>query len=85
MCLASVWSHAGTLQLAPIMKMNLATLGPCIRWMILLYGTPVLYAPRKWMKWKNIIETFFSFSMDTSRLGDSTAGWSLLALTRAIH
>ena len=41
-------------QLAPIMKMNLATLGPCIRWMILIYGTPVLYAPKKWMKFKNI-------------------------------
>lgn len=44
-------------QLAPIMKMNLATLGPCIRWMILLYGTPVLYAPKKWMKFKNIKAT----------------------------
>lgn len=41
-------------QLAPIMKMKLATLGPCIRWMILLYGTPVLYAPKKWMKFTNI-------------------------------
>ena len=41
-------------QLAPIMKMNLATLGPCIRWMILLYGTPVLYAPKKWMRFTNI-------------------------------
>lgn len=41
-------------QLAPIMKMNLATLGPCIRWMILLYGVPVLYAPKKWMKFTNI-------------------------------
>lgn len=44
-------------QLAPIMKMNLATLGPCIRWMILLYGTPVLYAPKKWMKFTNIKAT----------------------------
>lgn len=41
-------------QLAPIMKMNLATLGPCIRWMILLYGVPVLYAPKKWVRFKNI-------------------------------
>ena len=41
-------------QLAPIMKMNRATLGPCIRWMILLYGVPVLYAPKKWMKFVNI-------------------------------
>lgn len=44
-------------QLAPIMKMNLATLGPAIRWMILLYGVPVLYAPKKWMKFKNIKAT----------------------------
>lgn len=44
-------------QLAPIMKMNLATLGPCIRWMILLYGVPQLYAPRKWVKIKNIKAT----------------------------
>lgn len=41
-------------QLAPIMKMNLATLGPSIRWMILLYGVPQLYAPKKWVKFKNI-------------------------------
>lgn len=44
-------------QLAPIMKMNLATLGPSIRWMILLYGTPVLYAPKKWMRFTNIKAT----------------------------
>lgn len=41
-------------QLAPIMKMDLAQLGPVYRWMILLYGTPVLYMPRKWMKFRNI-------------------------------
>jgi len=41
-------------QLAPLMKMDLATLGPVIRWMILLYGVPVLYAPRKWMRFTNI-------------------------------
>lgn len=44
-------------QLAPIMKMNLATLGPCIRWMILIYGVPQLYAPKKWVKIKNIKAT----------------------------
>lgn len=44
-------------QLAPIMKMNLATLGPSIRWMILLYGVPQLYAPKKWMKFTNIKAT----------------------------
>lgn len=41
-------------QLAPMMKMDLATLGPAYRWMILLYGVPVLYAPRKWMRFRNI-------------------------------
>lgn len=41
-------------QLAPMMKMDLATLGPVIRWMILIYGVPVLYAPKKWMKYTNI-------------------------------
>lgn len=41
-------------QLAPIMKMDLALLGPAYRWMILLYGVPQLYAPKKWMKFINI-------------------------------
>ena len=41
-------------QLAPIMKMDLAQLGPVYRWMILIYGVPQLYAPKKWMKYKNI-------------------------------
>lgn len=41
-------------QLAPLMKMDLATLGPVIRWMILLYGVPVVYAPKKWMRFTNI-------------------------------
>ncbi|MNN66653.1 hypothetical protein D3C81_1822430 [compost metagenome] len=41
-------------QLAPIMKMDLATLAPAYRWMILMYGTPILYAPRKFMKFTNI-------------------------------
>lgn len=44
----------GFKQLAPMMKMDLATLGPVIRWMILMYGVPVLYAPKKWMKFTNI-------------------------------
>jgi hypothetical protein len=44
----------GFKQLAPMMKMDLATLGPVIRWMVLLYGVPVLYAPKKWMKYTNI-------------------------------
>lgn len=41
-------------QLAPIMKMDLALLGPAYRWMILIYGVPQLYAPKKWMKFINI-------------------------------
>lgn len=41
-------------QLAPIMKMDLATIGPAYRWMILLYGVPQLYAPKKWVRIKNI-------------------------------
>lgn len=41
-------------QLAPLMKMDLATLSPSYRWMILLYGVPVLYAPKKWMRFRNI-------------------------------
>ena len=44
-------------QLAPIMKMDLALLGPAYRWMILIYGVPQLYAPKKWMKFKNIKAT----------------------------
>lgn len=44
-------------QLAPILKMDLALLGPAYRWMILLYGTPVLYAPKKWMRFTNIRAT----------------------------
>jgi len=41
-------------QLAPMMKMDLATLGPVIRWMVLMYGVPILYAPKKWMRYVNI-------------------------------
>lgn len=41
-------------QLAPMMKMDLATLAPSYRWMILLYGVPQIYAPKKWCRFKNI-------------------------------
>lgn len=34
-------------QLAPMMKIPLATLAASIRWMQLIYGTPIVYAPRK--------------------------------------
>ena len=41
-------------QLAPLMKMDLATLDPSIRWMILIYLTFILYAPKKWVKFINV-------------------------------
>jgi hypothetical protein len=41
-------------QLAPLMKMDLAVLSPATRFMILLYLTPILYAPLKMTVFKNI-------------------------------
>ena len=41
-------------QLSPMIKMPLATIAPSIRWMQLLYGTPIIYAPRKNVFVKNI-------------------------------
>lgn len=41
-------------QLAPLMKMDLALLAPAYRFMILLYGTPLLYAPTKMVRIINI-------------------------------
>ena len=41
-------------QLAPLMKMDLATLSPATRFMILMYGTPMLYAPKKLVRYVNI-------------------------------
>lgn len=41
-------------QLAPLMKMPLAKLSPADRWMILLYGTPIVYAPSKMIRYINI-------------------------------
>jgi hypothetical protein len=41
-------------QLAPLMKMDLAMLAPAYRFMILLYGTPLLYAPKKLVRVINI-------------------------------
>jgi len=43
-------------QLAPMMKMDLAVIEPSIRWLQLLYGTPVIYAPKKWVIIKNVGE-----------------------------
>jgi hypothetical protein len=41
-------------QLLPLIKMDLAVISPAIRWMLLLYGVPVMYAPKKWVKIINI-------------------------------
>lgn len=41
-------------QLMPMMKMDLAVLSPAFRWMILLYGTPILFAPKKWLRFINV-------------------------------
>ncbi len=41
-------------QLLPMLRMDLAVLAPAFRWMILLYGTPILFAPRKWLRFVNI-------------------------------
>jgi hypothetical protein len=41
-------------QLAPLMRMDLAVLAPAYRWMVLMYGTPILYAPAKWVRMTNI-------------------------------
>jgi hypothetical protein len=41
-------------QLAPLMKMPLAKLSPADRFMVLLYGTPIIYAPSKMVRYVNI-------------------------------
>jgi len=41
-------------QLAPVMKMDLAPLGPATRYMVLMYGTPILYQPLKFIHFINI-------------------------------
>jgi hypothetical protein len=41
-------------QLAPLMKMDLAVTGPAFRFMMLMYGTPFLYAPKKMVKFINV-------------------------------
>lgn len=41
-------------QLAPLMKMDLAITGPAYRFMMLMYGTPFLYAPKKMVRYINI-------------------------------
>lgn len=41
-------------QLAPLMKMPLAQLSPAQRFMVLLYGTPILYQPKKMVRFINV-------------------------------
>lgn len=41
-------------QLAPMIKIPLATIAASIRWMQLLYGTPIVYAPRKGIIFINV-------------------------------
>lgn len=41
-------------QLLPMLRMDLAVLAPAFRWMILLYGTPLLFAPRKFLRFINV-------------------------------
>jgi hypothetical protein len=41
-------------QLLPMMKMDLAVISPAYRWMIQLYGTPILFTPKKWLRFINI-------------------------------
>jgi len=42
------------LQLAPMMKMNLAVTAPIHRFMVMIFGTPVIYAPLKCVRVINI-------------------------------
>lgn len=41
-------------QLSPMIRMPLATVAPSIRWMQLVYGTPIVYQPKRNVVFKNI-------------------------------
>lgn len=41
-------------QLSPLIKIPLATIAASIRWMQLLYGTPIVFAPKKHVIYRNI-------------------------------
>jgi hypothetical protein len=41
-------------QLAPLLKQDYAVVGPSFKWGILLFGTPLLFAPKKWLRIVNI-------------------------------
>jgi hypothetical protein len=41
-------------QLLPMMKMDLAVVGPAFQWLIMLYGTPMMFAKKKWLRYINV-------------------------------
>lgn len=41
-------------QLAPLMKQDYAVTGPSFKWGILLFGTPLMFANKKWLRIENI-------------------------------
>lgn len=41
-------------QLAPLMKMDLAIVSTAFRFMVLMYGTPMLFAPKKMVRYINV-------------------------------
>lgn len=41
-------------QLAPLMRLDLAVTGPQLNWTVLLFGTPIMYANKKWLKFANV-------------------------------
>ena len=43
-------------QLSPLIRMPLAQISPAFRWMQFLYGTPIVYDPKKNVVFKNIAE-----------------------------
>jgi len=43
-------------QLAPMIKIPLATLAASVRWMQLLYGTPIVYSPRRNVIFINVLD-----------------------------
>jgi hypothetical protein len=53
-------------QLAPAVKIPLATIDTSIRWMQLLYGAPVVYAPGKSVIYKNVGRAVGSAGLDNA-------------------
>lgn len=43
-------------QLAPMIKIPLATLAASVRWMQLIYGTPIVYSPRRNVIYMNVLD-----------------------------